>query len=223
MKSYSSSTSTDVGDQKIFMYFYYIAGILNILTIFRVLFINPKVVKSLKDKKPLNTSFNIHSNRSSLIGKQFLKVHSTLKHFDIDGKYFWYKFLASLVFGIGLQIIRFLTFAGWDILGSPAYVEVKKPVAVISYAFVLAVHLVFGAAMFFMNKKLHVVVFVILLDIYYAIVPLLNVHGSIFDPSQWYPMRNLNGLEVLSRCCPFDLEMWHSSVRVIANDETYFS
>ena len=212
----SSSKSTNVGDQKFFASCYYVAGALNILTMFRVLFMNAKVVNNLsnkkKEKRNLGDTITEKISRNSIIGinstigKKFLKVDSMLKHFDFDGKYFWYKFLASGMVGVLLQFLRFLTFAGLDILGSPTYVEVKKPFAVISYAFVLSVHLVFGVAMFSSNKKLPAVIFVIILDFYYALVPLLNVHGSIFDPSQWYPIRNLNGLEVLAGVVPLILK-----------------
>ena len=37
-------------------------------------------------------------------------------------------------------------------------------------------------------------------------VPLLSVHGSIFGPNQWYPMRNLNGLEMLAGVAPLILK-----------------
>ena len=212
----SSSTSTDVGDQIFFARCYYIAGAVNILTIFRVLFMNAKVVNNLSNKKKArrNSGGAITEtiSRSSIIGrnsiicKKFVKVDSVLKHFDFDGKYFWYKFLASGTVGVLLQFIRFLTFSGLDILGSPTYVEVKKPFAVISYAFVLSVHLIFGVTMFSLNKKLPAVIIIIVLDFYYAMVPLLNVHGSIFDPSQWYPIRNLNGLEMLAGVVPLILK-----------------
>ena len=191
-----STTSRYVGDQWFYSILYYFAGLFNVLTMLRVIFVNTKVASVRANKKAIPGSWSL----------VLLRADAAINEINFNGKYFWHELLISLTFDLVLQIIRFLSFSGFNVAGSPSYVEVKKPFCVISYSFVIATHLMFMIAMFFTNRKMLAATIAILFDFYYALVPLMNIHGSIFDPYQWYTLRNLNALEMLAGVAPLLLK-----------------